>query len=126
MARRIESPKIVVEPDEPMDGFNIDPTELDERLENAVQKKESESERREKYWGQISDLFREAEKNPEDAAGYANQIEHLLLERKDFAKWLGEDELFEWLEENLGRTPQVELNKKGIIVSINNEEKHPG
>lgn len=53
--------------------------------------------------------------------GYAenqewDQVEALLMERTDFNKMPGEDEIYEELKEKLGREPRVEINKRGIIV----------
>lgn len=50
-----------------------------------------------------------------------NQLEHLLME--DHPILPGEKEAFDWLVENLGRKPLVELDKTGYhVVKIKAEE----
>lgn len=66
----------------------------------------------ESYWDRVREHYLNNE---------PNQVEELLMERKDFHKMLGEEEMFEWLKENLARMPRLEL-KKGVIKPISEEK----
>ena len=119
MVRRMETPRVIVPEDEPVEGFNIDQVELEDKLNKATKK--AEQKLRDNFWKPVRYLRAKSDEDPAGSIGYANEVEHLFLERKDFKKELGEEEILQWLKENLGRTPMVELNKKGIIVPIKSE-----